>query len=399
MKIKIQNISKIFTWDKEKNHLNILLNKEILIEGEKIIQIDDSIQSDYIDKVIDARGCIITPGFIDSHTHPIFIGNRANEFLMRLDGKSYADIKESGGGIVSSIKSVRKSSFDELYLSSKNNILPFIKYGTTTLEAKSGYGLTLEDEIKSLKVIKKLNQELSIDIIPTFLGAHAVPNEFTTNQYVDIICNEMIPQVSEEKLAVFCDVFCEDGYFDIQQTKKICEVAKSFGLIPRLHADEFKDFGASKLAVEIGAVSADHLMAIDDSSIEKLASSNVIATLLPGTTFFLNQKNYANGRKLIDSNCNVAIASDFNPGTCTIRSLPNIMLLAMQNCGLRLDEAFLGITYNASKALLQSKSIGLVEENYNADLIIWNITDLSEIPYWLDSSNIIEKVIKSGKPL
>ena len=399
MKIKIQNISKIFTWDKEKNHLNILLNKEILIEGEKIIQIDDSIQSDYIDKVIDARGCIITPGFIDSHTHPIFIGNRANEFLMRLDGKSYADIKESGGGIVSSIKSVRKSSFDELYLSSKNNILPFIKYGTTTLEAKSGYGLTLEDEIKSLKVIKKLNQELSIDIIPTFLGAHAVPNEFTTNQYVDIICNEMIPQVSEEKLAVFCDVFCEDGYFDIQQTKKICEVAKSFGLIPRLHAVEFKDFGASKLAVEIGAVSADHLMAIDDSSIEKLASSNVIATLLPGTTFFLNQKNYANGRKLIDSNCNVAIASDFNPGTCTIRSLPNIMLLAMQNCGLRLDEAFLGITYNASKALLQSKSIGLVEENYNADLIIWNITDLSEIPYWLDSSNIIEKVIKSGKPL
>ena len=399
MKIKIQNISKIFTWDKEKNHLKILLNKEILIEGEKIIQIDDFIQSDYIDKVIDARGCIITPGFIDSHTHPIFIGNRANEFLMRLDGKSYADIKESGGGIVSSIKSVRKSSFDELYISSKNNILPFIKYGTTTLEAKSGYGLTLEDEIKSLKVIKKLNQELSIDIIPTFLGAHAVPNEFTTNQYVDIICNEMIPQVSEQKLAVFCDVFCEDGYFDIQQTKKICEVAKSFGLIPRLHADEFKDFGASKLAVEIGAVSADHLMAIDDSSIEKLASSNVIATLLPGTTFFLNQKNYANGRKLIDSNCNVAIASDFNPGTCTIRSLPNIMLLAMQNCGLRLDEAFLGVTYNASKALLQSKSIGLVEENYNADLIIWNITDLSEIPYWLDSSNIIKKVIKSGKPL
>ena len=397
MRKKIINISKIYSWDTNLNSLDVKLNQQILIENDKIIRIDDFIQ-DGVDIIIDANNCVVTPGFIDSHTHPIFIGNRSNELIMRLNGKSYDEIKKSGGGILSSIKNVREASFEELYLASMENISPFINYGTTTLEAKSGYGLTLEDEIKSLQVIKKINENLEIDIIPTFLGAHAIPEEYSPDQYIDIVCNEMIPQISEEKLAVFCDVFCEDGYFNIEQSRKILETAKIFGLIPRIHADEFKDFGASRLAADIGAASADHLMAISNGGIQALSSSNVIATLLPGTTFFLNKSQYADGRKIIDNNCNVAIASDFNPGTCTMRSLSNIMLLSMQHCGLTLDEAFLGITYNAAKSLMKGEDIGLIKESYKADIILWNINDLSEIPYWHDSSNIkIEKIIKNGQ--
>jgi len=394
---KIINISKIYSWDISLNILDIKLNQQILINNNKISKIQNKI-TDQVDEVIDAKNCIVTPGFIDSHTHPIFIGNRANEFIMRLNGKTYDEIKKNGGGILSTIKGVREASLDELFISSMKNIRPFISHGTTTIEAKSGYGLTLKDEVKSLEVIKKINNNLDIDIVPTFLGAHAIPNEYSSNEYIDIICNEMIPEISEKKLAVFCDVFCEDGYFNIEQSRSILNVAKSFGLIPRIHADEFKYFGASKLAADIDAVSADHLMAINEEGIKSLSSSNTVATLLPGTTFFLNKKQYADGRKLIDNNCNVAIASDFNPGTCTIQSLPNIMLLSMQHCGLTLEEAFLGVTYNAAKSLMKHEEIGLINENYNADIVLWNVDDLSEIPYWFDSSiNKIEKIIKSGK--
>ena len=398
MKVKISNISKIVTWNTDTNTLDILSNKEILIENGIIIAIENNF--DVNCKNINAKQSIITPGFIDSHTHPIFIGNRSHEFQMRLNGKSYKDIKNSGGGILSSIKNLREASFDDLYEYSLNNIAPFISFGTTTLEAKSGYGLTVDDELKSLKVIKKINNELPVDIIPTFLGAHAVPEEYSTDEYVNIVCNEMIPQVSEEKLAVFCDVFCEEGYFDVKQSQKILETAKLYDLIPRIHADEFKYFGASELAAEIGAISADHLMMINDKGINAIAKSGTIATLLPGTTFFLNEKKYANGRKLIDNNCKVSIASDFNPGTCTIRSLSNIMFLAMQNCGLSFNEAFLAITYNAALALGKEKYIGLVKEDYNADMIFWNIQQLEEIPYWHDSATTkIYKVLKNGNEI
>ena len=397
MKTKITNISKIYSWNTKLDILDIKSNQEILIENNKIIDIKSEIIDD-VSYIIDAEQSIVTPGFIDSHTHPIFIGNRSNEFKMRLEGKSYQEIKEEGGWILSSITALRKASFNELYLSSLENINPFIKYGTTTLEAKSGYGLSLDDEIKSLKVIKKINQDLDIDIIPTFLGAHAVPNEYSVDEYVSIICNEMIPQIAEEKLAVFCDVFCEEGYFDIKQSRKILNTAKSYNLFPRLHSDEFKCFGASELASEVGAASSDHLMMINDNGIKALSKSNTVATLLPGTTFFLNKRTYANGRKLVDGQCQVALASDFNPGTCTIRSLTHIMFLAVQNCGLTLDEAFLGVTYNAAKSLLKSDELGLVKKGYNADIILWNTDSLNEILYWYDSGYTkINKIIKNGK--
>ncbi|MAX29683.1 MAG: imidazolonepropionase [Candidatus Marinimicrobia bacterium] len=399
VKTKIINISKIITWNQESNSLDILLNKEILVENNIIIGIENNFNS-YNCNIVDAEQCILTPGFIDSHTHPIFIGNRSNEFKMRLNGSSYEDINNAGGGILSSIKSLRNASFDQLYKYSLNNIKPFINSGTLTLEAKSGYGLSVKDEIKSLKVIKKINDELTIDILPTFLGAHAVPDGYKTEEYVDLICKEMIPQIAEEKLAVFCDVFCEEGYFDLDQTRKILEISKKYGLLPRGHADEFKSFGASELANEIGALSADHLMVIDDKGVQALSNSDTVATLLPGTTFFLNKNKYANGRRLIDNGCSVALASDFNPGTCTIRSLTNIMYLAMQHCGLTLEESFLGVTYNAAKSLKKEHILGLIKPKYNADILFWDIQELDELPYWFDSSYTkINKIMKNGKIL
>ncbi len=393
---KIVNISKVYTWDPIQNILDEKSNQQILIKDDRILKIDKEINKK-VDLIIDAKKCIATPGFIDSHTHPIFVGNRANEFQMRLNGSTYEEIKENGGGILSSIKNVRESNFEELYLNSLKNIKPFINYGTTTMEAKSGYGLSLKDEIKSLKVIKKINNELDIDILPTFLGAHAIPEEYSSTEYVDIICNEMIPQIAEQNLAIFCDVFCEEGYFNLEDSRKILSTAKSFGLIPRMHADEFKYFGASELASELGAISADHLMAISKKGIKALANSNTIATLLPGTTFFLKKNKYANGRDLIDGGCSIALASDFNPGTCTIRSLSNIVFLALQHCGITLEEAFAAITYNASKSLNKSNSIGLIKENYIADILLWDLDELNEIPYWYDSSTKIYKIFKNGK--
>ena len=210
----------------------------------------------------------------------------------------------------------------------------------------------------------------------------------------------MIPQISEEKLAIFCDVFCEEGYFNINQSRKILEIAKKYGLLPRIHADEFKCFGASELANEVGALSADHLMVIDDKGVKALSESKTVATILPGTTFFLNKNKYANGRSLLDNGCNVALASDFNPGTCTIRSLSNIMYLAMQHCGLTLEESFLGVTFNAAKSLKKENNLGLIKSKYKADFIFWNIEDLDEIPYWFDACYTkINKIMKNGKIL
>ena len=398
MLTRIHNISKIYTWNPSKKSLDIYNDKELLIKDGVISSINSEINIG-VENNIDANQSIITPGFIDSHTHPIFFGNRSNEFIKRLSGSSYQKIKEDGGGITSTINSTRESNFKSLYNSSIDNIKPFIKYGTTTIEAKSGYGLTLKDEIKSLEIIKKIDSELDIDILPTFLGAHDVPIEYKDNKenYIDLICDKMIPQISNKKLAVFCDVFCEPGYFSIEETQRIINHAKKYNLIPRLHVDEFVDSSGAELAVDVGAISADHLMSVSDAGIKKLSQSDTVATILPGTTFFLNSNQYANARKMIDAGCTVSLASDFNPGTCTIRSMPNIMCLAMQKCGLSLDEVFLGATYNAAKALKMHNKIGLIKKGYNADLILWDLNNLEEIIYWFDSSsNKIRNVIKKG---
>ncbi len=389
MKTKITNIGSIVTWSPEEDKLIILPNVEILVEDSTIIQISKTVGD--AEEEIDADGALLSPGFVDSHTHPIFSGNRANEFGMRVSGKSYEEIASRGGGIISSINAVRNASEDQLFEECLERVNFFLVHGTTTIEGKSGYGLTVKDELKSLRVLKRLNEASPLDIIPTFMGAHAFPPEYKNDHsgYIQLICEEMIPAVAEEKLAEFCDVFCENGYFTLDDSRKILETAKDYGLTPRFHADEFVDSGAAKLAAEVGAVSADHLMAVSDVGIQKLAENGVIATLLPGTTLFLGKTNYATGQKMIDSGCDVAIATDFNPGSCTIQSMPYIISLANLYCGLSIEEAFKGATWNGARAINRGKQLGAVVEGYQADLLFWELGSIEEIPYWMGSDRIL----------
>ena len=398
MKTKIINISTVCTWSPEEDKLLTQPKVEILVEDATIIQISKTVGE--AEEEIDADGALITPGFVDSHTHPIFSGNRANEFGMRVSGKSYEEIADRGGGIISSINAVRNASEDQLFEECLERVNFFLVHGTTTIEAKSGYGLTVEDELKSLRVIKRLNEASPLDIIPTFMGAHAFPPEFKNDHqgYVRIICDEMIPAVAEENLADFCDVFCEDGYFSIKDSRRILETAQKHGLTSRLHADEFVDSGAAELAAEVGAVSADHLMAVSDKGIQSMADAGVIATLLPGTTLFLGKTGYAPGRKIIDFGCDVALATDFNPGSCTIQSMPLIISLATLYCGLTIEEAFKAATWNGAKVIGREHQIGVVAKNYQADLLFWELSSIDEIPYWMGSDRILN-VMKAGELL
>ncbi|MDB4125883.1 imidazolonepropionase [Candidatus Marinimicrobia bacterium] len=394
--IKITNISSIATWDTKTNELSFLNNKNIYIDNKIIWKITDK---DYpFTQLIDAENSIITPGFIDCHTHPIFSDNRSKEFMQRTNGKTYHEITKSGGGINSSVNSLREKKEDDLYWECFNRIDQFLFNGTTTLEAKSGYGLTLKDEIKSLNVIKRINDNHILDVVPTFLGAHSIPNEYKDNksEYINIVCDEMIPMVSKNSLAEFCDVFCEKKYFNYDDSYRILKTAIRHGLIPRLHADEFEDSRGLELALELNAISADHLMAANNKMFKKLGKSNVVSVLLPGTTFFLGQSNYVNAREMLDNHCEIAIASDFNPGSCTINSLPQIMFLSMLYCKMTFSEVFKGVTINAAKAINREKSIGLIKEGYNADLLFWDIDSIYEIPYWFNSERLF-KVIKNGK--
>ena len=390
--IKLDNIGCLTTLGS--NGVKYIYNTSLLIEKDRIV----AIGSGDGEKTIDCKGKLLTPGFVDSHTHPIFVDLRSEEHRLRLSGTTYEEIAENGGGIVSSVKSVRTATVDQLYEKSISRIERFIALGTTTIEAKSGYGLDTESELKSLKVIEKISNNHIIDIVPTFMGAHAFPKDFLENKeaFVRLICEEMIPAVHEQGIAEFIDVFCEEGYFSIEQSRKIIEIGKSFGLKPRIHADEFNNFGASTLAGEIGSFSADHLMKIDNNGIKSLKENNVIATLLPGTTFFLNKSAYAPARKLIDSGVTVALATDFNPGSCHIQSMPFIITLAVMNMSISIEEAFLGATINGAKALGLDSEIGSIEIGKKADIILWDISNLFDIPYYV-TDHPIRAVIKNGE--
>ena len=392
LSIKLDNIGCLTTIDS--NGVKYIYDTSLLIEKDRIV----AIGSGNGEKTIDCKGKLVTPGFVDSHTHPIFLDLRSDEHRLRLSGATYEEIAENGGGIVSSVESVRTATTDQLYEKSISRIERFISLGTTTIEAKSGYGLDTESELKSLKVIEKINNNHPIDIVPTFMGAHAFPKDFLENKeaFVRLICEEMIPAVHEQGIAKFIDVFCEEGYFSIDQSRKIIETGKSFGLKPRIHADEFNNFGASTLAGEIGSFSADHLMKIDNRGIKSLKENNVIATLLPGTTFFLNKSSYAPARKLIDSGVIVALATDFNPGSCHIQSMPFIITLAVMNMSMSIEEAFLGATINGAKALGLDSEIGTIEIGKKADIILWGISNLFEIPYYV-TDHPIRAVIKNGE--
>lgn len=383
--------------------LNIIEDGAIAVHESRIVAIgksDDIIKNVKPSKgamIYDAEGRVVTPGLIDSHTHPVFVGQRAAEFEMRLAGRNYMEIAESGGGILNTVRIVRQASLEDLKENGRKILERMLTLGTTTVEAKSGYGLSTADEFKQLQAIRELNEELKIDVIPTFMGAHEVPSEYKSNpdEYVSLICAEMIPRVSAEKLAVFSDVFCERGVFTPKQTRIILQTGQAFGMKLKIHADELSNTGGAELAAEFRAVSADHLVFVGDEGIHLLQKAGVIPVLLPGTTFFLALDNVAPARKMIEKRLPVAIATDCNPGTSMTESMQMMMTLACLTYKMSPAEALTAATLNAAFAVDKGDEIGSLAPGKFGDILVWDLEDYREIPYHY-GGNMVKSVFKKG---
>jgi len=347
--------------------------------------------------IIDATNRLVTPGFVDPHTHIIFDGFRENELEMKLAGKTYLEILESGGGILKTVKATRKASLEILIQNGKKILNRMMEYGTTTMETKSGYGLDVENEIKSLLAAKELNLQHPMDVISTFLGAHAVPPEYEgeTDDYVELIISEMIPKVAQEELAEFCDVFCEEGIFSVVQTKKILKAAMKYGLKPQIHIDEIIDTNGALLAAELNAVQTGHMLKSNDEGLRAMRKAQTIATLLPGTPFCLMMKDYAPARKIIEFGIPIALATDLNPN-CWTESMQIIIALACYHMKLSPAEALTAATINAACALQKQEQIGSIEVGKKADLIIFDVPNHNFLPYQF-GVNLVLKVIKNGE--
>jgi imidazolonepropionase len=324
-----------------------------------------------IDRKFDCGGRCMIPGFVDPHTHMCFAERREAEFELRLAGTPYLEILRQGGGILSSVRAVAAAGEEELYGYSKQHVLSALAHGTTTLEIKSGYGLDTENELKMLRVIRKLDQTLPPRIVPTFLGAHAIPKQFKTepNSYIDLIIEEMMPAVKDEELADQCDIFCEKDVFTIQQSRRLLKAAKAVGMKIKIHADEVHDLGGGGLAADLGALSADHLLAVNDENIQKMSTAGVIATLLPGTAYSL-KKTYARARAMIEANLPVALATDCNPGSSYTESMPFIIGLAVMNMDMSPAEALTAATLNSAYAIDMAKAAGSLDLGKQADFLL-----------------------------
>jgi len=348
-------------------------------------------------ETIDASRKVVMPGFIDPHTHLVFAGSREDEFEMRIHGSTYMEIFERGGGILKTVRETRNSSKDELTKSCKETLNVMLEHGTTTVEAKSGYGLTVGEEIKCLEVVETLNKEHPIDIVPTFLGAHAIPPEYKDNadQYINLLIKEIIPVVASRKLAEFCDVFCEKGVFNLMQSKKILQSGKKHGLTPQLHADEMTKLGGAELAAELEAISASHLLFASDEGLRAMAKSGVIAVLLPGASFSLMTGRYADARKMIKWSVPVALGTDYNP-SCWVESQQFIIALACHQMKMTPAETIAAVTINAAHALNRAQAVGSLEVGKKADVAVLNIPNHKFLGYRY-GTNLVDKVIKNGK--
>ncbi|RMF57952.1 MAG: imidazolonepropionase [Calditrichaeota bacterium] len=397
----LTNIKGIITPSSSQKSLQVKEGVAVAIRDETIVEIDtpENLRSQYPEaSIMDGKGYWAMPGFVDPHTHPVFYKTREEEFAMRIAGKSYEEIAAAGGGIRNSVRAFRKASFDELVELTYKRIRKFLEFGTTTIEAKSGYGLTLEDEIKSLRILKHVASLTPITIVPTFLGAHEVPDEYQSHRdkYVDLIVNEMIPAVAEEQLAVFCDVFCEKNVFTIEQSERILRAANDYGLIPKLHADELFYTGGAELAARVNAISADHLVKISDEGIAAMKQSGVIAVLLPGTTFYLGKSEYAPARKLIDAGVEVALATDFNPGSSMTHNMQLMLTIANLYLKMSPEETLKAATLTAAKAIKLEKEVGTLEKGKKADIILLDIPRYQYLPYHY-GVNHVKMVIRHGK--
>jgi imidazolonepropionase len=332
--------------------------------------------------VIEARGKVVLPGFVDAHTHLVFAGNRLDDFERRARGDTYEQIAKAGGGIWSTVEKTRAASDANLLAPAQRHADWFLSCGTTTVESKSGYGLTVEDELKILRVMRRLNQETSIEIVPTFLGAHAVPRKMHADEYVDLVINEMLPRVASESLAEFCDVFCERGYFDIEHSRKILSAAKNLGLKLRIHADQLSNSGAAKLAAELKAITADHLEKTDEHGIAALKSGGVQPVLLPGSVYALGSTCYPRARAMIEADLAVVIATDFNPGSSPTPSMPMVLSLACTQMKMSPAEAISASTINPAYSLGRGDQIGSLESGKAANFSMFDCEDYRELAYW-----------------
>lgn len=385
---------------KQMQEIGIIRDGAVSIKDGRIVAVgktSEVTRSFKAENVISANGKIVLPGFVDPHTHLVFDGSREDEFQMRIAGSSYMEILKAGGGILKTVRQTRKASFDKLVENSTKTLDSMLEHGTTTVEAKSGYGLTTKDEMKTLQVVQRLNQLHSVDIVSTFLGAHAVPMEFSNNpqEYVDLIIEEMIPKVAEKALAEFCDVFCERGAFNLEQSRRILSEGKKSGLKPKVHADEMSRVGGAELAAGIGAVSADHLLFSSDAGIKALAENDIIATLLPAAAFSLMNNRYPDARKMINLGVPIALGTDFNPN-CWIENQQLIISLACHLMKLTPAEALTATTINAAHAIGRANEFGSLEAGKRADVIILDVPNHKFLGYRF-GVNLVDKTIKNGR--
>ena len=371
-------------------------NCSVLIEDDKIAQIYDQPNPTIdCDQKIDCNFNLLTAGYVDCHTHLVFAGDRSKEFEMRLAGKSYMEIMNAGGGIVNTVGATRNATHQELLDLAKQRVQRALEYGVTTIEAKSGYGLDTETELKQLQVLSDLKDLSPITVVPTFMGAHATPKGQNTDDYVDFVVTKVLPLIKEQGIAKYCDVFCEKNVFDTTQTQKILAKAKQLGMCVKLHADEIESIGGTALAVEMDATSVDHLLKITDQDITKLANSNTVGVILPATAFSLKEP-FAPARRMIDNGCAVAIATDFNPGSCNTQSIPLIIALANIYCKMTMAETLCALTLNGACAVGMGDKVGSVEVGKYADLIIHDVQNLSGLCYHF-CRDTVKTVIKAGK--
>ena len=394
----ITNLGQWVTWNPLQKQMEVGEGGTWIIEDGLFAEYHPKSFSDK--KFLNAQGRLLTPGLIDSHTHPAFATTRELEFEMRSQGKTYQEIAEAGGGIRNSVRELREISESELTDLVETRLNLMLQHGTTTAECKSGYGLSTEAELKSLRAIQTASGRTPLKTFSTLLGAHEVPDEYRhdRNSYIDIIFNDMIPAVSQQKLAEFCDVFCEHGVYTIEETEKILTAARKHGMQLKFHADEFVSSGGAELAVKMGALSADHLMAISDAGISALAESNTVATLLPGTTFFLGTNTWAPARKLLDAGVTLALATDFNPGSNMSLSMQFILTLAVIYLHMTPLEALQAATSGAAKSMGIEKSTGSISPGLSADAVLWQADNYRQLPYFY-GSNQVYHIVVDGKAI
>jgi imidazolonepropionase len=386
---------------RQMSEIEIIENGAIIVRAERIVWVgptrdlpvrEPGVRYETIDCI--GLDVVALPGFVDAHTHPVFAGTRAAEYELRSQGRSYQEIAAAGGGIRSSVRQVRAADPKMLVSNVERHFRQFLAHGTTTIEAKSGYGLSVEAELKCLRALAALRTRSRLEVVPTFLGAHAIPAEYDgdRSRYIHEIIEEMIPRVVQEGLAEHCDVFCDEGYFTVEESRAILETAKRHGLGVRIHAEELAHSGGSRLAAELGALSADHLEWVDDDDIAALKQSGTIATLLPGTAFNLGLTRYPPARKLIDAGVPVALATDFNPGSCFTLNMQMILSIACTQMKMSPAEAITAATVNGAASLGLAGRLGSIQPDKQADIVLMDVADYREIPYFFGVNHCVVNI-------